>query len=126
MNIQNNIVNSITIKIDDRSIDCFITDDGAYLIDERIKEFLSKDHNAEPFVFTILLGTKSFQKTAYTLSDVINNLKPRFLKELASEGLFYKIDKAIEVRDNPKERVLSDFDRAILKALNYNPNKVEK
>ena len=124
MDNQHNIVNIINIKIDDRPIDCFITDKGLYLIDERIKEFLSKDDNAKPIMLTISLGRKSYQKTAYSLSDVINNLKPRFLKELAIDGLSSRIDKAIEAKDKPQERVLSEFDRIILKAMKYNPNKV--
>ena len=124
MDNQYNIANIINIKIDDRPIDCFITDKGLYLIDERIKEFLSKDNDAAPIALTIPLGTKSYQKTTYGLEDVINNLKPRFLKQLAIDGLSGRIDKAIEARDNSQERVLSEFDRMILKAMKYNPNKV--
>jgi hypothetical protein len=61
----------------------------------------------------------------YSLTTVIDNLRVRLLKQLAKEGLSDKIDKAIDARDNPKERVLSEFDKNMLKALNYNPKERE-
>ena len=60
-------------------IGCFITDNGLCLIDEKVKEF-SKDSNVRPILSTIPLGVKIHQKNVYSLDDVINNLKPRFIK----------------------------------------------
>jgi hypothetical protein len=39
-----------------------------------------------------------------------------FIKKFAFDGFLYRINKAIQERDNPKERELSEFDNKILQA----------
>jgi hypothetical protein len=41
-------------------------------------------------------------------------------------GYFMGVRKAIEKRDNSKERVLSEFDSMMLRAMEYNPKENEK
>ena len=111
----------IGIKIDGVPFTCFVLTDGSKYIAASICKFFSSDNNLEPIIIEEI--KKETATRVFPLEVVIDNLKPRFLKELASEGLSDRIDKAIDTRNNLKERMLSEFDKAMLKALNYNPNK---
>ena len=113
----------ITIKIDGVPFVCLVLTDGSKYIAASIRKFFSSDNNLEPIIIEEI--KKDTATNVFPLEVVIDNLRPRFLKELAKEGLFDRIDKAINERDNPKERMLSEFDKAILKALKYNPKERE-
>jgi hypothetical protein len=95
---------------------------GLFFIEEKTKKFLT----AEKDPLGTIASTHTYfpveinGKKAYSLKALINHIKPRILKPLATDGFLYRIDKAINERDNPKERVLSEFDRMMLKAVHYN------
>jgi len=109
----------IDIKIDGEPIGCIVMKTGIVFIDAKIEKFFSKD------------GTSTHKPVeingidVYPLKIALSRLKPRILIQLAMDGVLYRINKAIEERDNPKERVLSEFDKMILKAVNYNPKERE-
>ena len=115
----------IEIKIDNESFICLIERNGDRWIEAKINKFFHSDK--KEFESSISINRpaegKEYYLEMYSLATIIDNLRVRILKQLAKEGLFGKIDKAIDARDNPKERVLSEFDKNILKAVNYNPNK---
>ena len=112
--------NIINIKLDEEPFTCFVLADNSKYITARIRKFFtSAATDLEPV--EIEDRQKNTTIKTFPLETVISNLKPRFLKELAMEGLSGRIDKAIDERDNPKEIVLSEFDRMMLKAINYKP-----
>ena len=113
----------ITIKIDGVPFVCLVLTDGSKYIAASICKFFSSDKNLEPIIIEEI--KKDTATRVFPLEVVIDNLKPRFLKELAREGLSDRIDKAIDTRDNLKERMLSEFDKNMLKAMNYNPKERE-
>jgi hypothetical protein len=105
-------------------IPCLVLSDGSKYIAAQISRFFISNNDINPIQIEEI--KKDTMVKVYPLKTVIDNLRPRFLKELANEGLSDRIDKAIDERDNPQERELSEFDKALLKALKYNPKEREK
>lgn len=111
----------INIKIDQESFICFVLSDNSKYIAASICKFFSSNTDLEPLELAEI--KKDNRTKVFPLDIVINNLRPRLLKELAIEGLSDRIDKAINNKNNPKGRILSEFDKMMLKAINYNPKK---
>lgn len=117
--MQYNVDKIIQIQMDNRPINCYITTDGIYYIGDEITYFLSAKNDTIPITLSLLAGHKEREIIGYQLEDVINNIKPRFLKYLAQIGL----TRLIETGNAPEEISLSEFDQALLKVLRYRPNK---
>ena len=112
-----NKISRITkIKIDNQPIDCYTLIDGTIWLGDDIRKFY-KANTEDNFI--ILETVTSSQTKVYEVEDVINNLKPRFLKYLANIGLV----QLASISDLTEERHLSKFDLAILKAVKYDLKK---
>ncbi|MCL2651200.1 MAG: hypothetical protein FWD60_09295 [Candidatus Azobacteroides sp.] len=113
----------INIKIDGESITCLIMHSGNVFVEKKIEKFLNANYDMGTVMH---LHTVEIQGiNVFPLKGIINHLRSRILKELAADGIIHKINRAIDERDNPKERELSEFDRMMLKAVNYNPKERE-
>jgi hypothetical protein len=110
---------TIIIRIDDEPFTCLIRESGHIFIEEKIKKFLNPDYDKGSVM--ILHTVEMDGIMVFPLMHLVRHLRPRILKQFALEGFLYRINKAIEERDNQQERVLSEFDKIMLKALNYNP-----
>jgi len=113
----------ISIKIDNEPFICFIKEDGKIFIEEKINKFFNAGYDKGTIASMAMMKGEIEGKSVYSLKVVVNNLRLRILKQLVEDGFLYRINKAIDKRDNAKERNLSDFDRAILKAIEYNPRE---
>jgi len=112
------IKETVTIKIHNLPVECYITGDKVKYIGRNIEHlFRTKPTN-------VILSELSDGINAYSIDVVVENLKPSIAKELVKYGLEKMIDN-----QNPnnylgfKEPEMSEFDRNIKKALNFNPNK---
>jgi hypothetical protein len=115
----------INIKIDNEPFTCFVMQEGKIFVEEKISKFFNADYDKGTIASMGTVKTKIEGKSVFPSKVVINNLRLRILKQLAEDGLFHRVNKAVEVKNNPKERVLSDFDRMMLKAVNYNHREIE-
>jgi len=109
----------ITIRIDNEPFTCLTRIGGHIYIEEKIKKFFISDYD-KGTVMTIFPREIEGMKV-FPLIEIVNSLRPRILKNLAFDGFLYRINKAIEERNNPQERELSEFDNMILKAIKYTP-----
>jgi len=116
-------IETINIKIDNESFLCYIMEDGKIFIEEKINKFFNSGYDKGTIASMAMMKGEINGKSVYSLKVVVNNLRLRILKQLVEDGFLYRINKAIDERDNAKERNLSDFDRAILKAIEYNPRE---
>jgi hypothetical protein len=104
-------------------------DDSIYIDIESVKDIVERSiETVETIDVDFMVGKDTYKKKAYLSADFIEHLKPKPLKYIARYGL-----KMIEANpcfdeyvDTPpqKERdALSDFDKNILKAMQFNPKK---
>lgn len=104
-------------------------DDSIYIDIESVKDIVERSiESVETVNVDFIVGNTTYKKEAYLATDFIEHLKQKPLKYIARYGL-----KAIplnpcfdEYVDTPpsKERdTLSDFDKNILKAMQFNPKK---
>ena len=113
----------IIIKIDNEPFTCFVMEDGKIFVEEKINKFFNAGYDKGTITNMAMMPGEIDGQAVYALKVVADNLRPRLLKQLAEDGLFHRVHKAIEERDNPKERILSEFDKMLLKALYYNPKE---
>jgi len=124
--MKNSIKDVLVIRIDRKPISCFLLEDNTFLIDKEINTFFKSNSDAKITQIDNIDG--------YLIDDVIDNLKPRILKQFAKVGLLLKLENGgdkegtsisygIGNHIHAENRELSEFDRMILKAINYNPRK---
>ena len=107
------------IRIDGLPIESYVTESGAKYVGENAERLFKVNSNVPSITLT---DANNNTVIAYELQAVIENAKRKVLKYLAKEGLaiqFITKDKAI---DNSAQ-TLSDFDKLLKQALDYNPNK---
>jgi hypothetical protein len=104
------------IRIDGQKFVCFVLNDGSKYIAANICKLFKSGNIVEPAEINQDRETKG---RVYTLETVIDNLKPRILRQLAMNGLIHKINETIYQKHNPQERVLSEFDKMIMQAINH-------
>ena len=107
------------IRIDGLPIESYVTESGAKYVGENAERLFKVNSNVPSITLT---DANNNTVIAYELQAVIVNAKSKVLKYLAIEGLaiqFITKDKAI---DNSAQ-TLSDFDKLLKQALDYNPNK---
>jgi hypothetical protein len=121
--MEKTVKDTISIKIDNEPFTCFVMESGAVLIEEKISKFFSAEYGKGSVMMKYTGGARIEGKNVYPLSIVVSYLRLRILKQLAEDGFSYRVTKAIVDRDNPKERVLSEFDRMMLRAVHYNPKE---
>ena len=112
------IKQTIVIRIDGLPIESYITESGTKYVGKNAERLFKVNSNV-PFITLTDANNKTV--IAYELQSVVDNVKSKILKYLAKEGLtilFIAGDKAI---DNPVQP-LSDFDKLLKQALDYNPS----
>ena len=113
------VKDKIIIKIDNEPFICLLMENGHIFIEEKIKKFLNPNYDRGTVM--ILTAVEIDGIMVFPLKRLVHYLRPKFLKQFVLEGFLYRINQAIEERDNQQERVLSEFDKIMLKALNYRP-----
>ncbi|KAA6319203.1 hypothetical protein EZS27_030874 [termite gut metagenome] len=117
--MDNKVKKTVKIRINGRSIDCYILENDTIFIEDVIKEFFKSNSNDTPIILEVVNNSRIIQFRVYSIENVIHNIKTKHLKYLAQIGL---VD-LIETNKNqiePKERNLSEFDKLILRAMRYN------
>lgn len=99
---------------------CYQLEDKELMIDSKIEELFRKNHNA-PSHTMVSQDTKEVK--GYDVSDVIGSLKLGPLQWIATSKIITIVMDGLDKGIVEEERELSDFDKLILKALNYNPKK---
>jgi hypothetical protein len=120
--MDNRIKKAVKIKIDGRSINCYILEDNTVFIEDVIKEFFKSNSNDTPTILETMSENQTTNLKVYTIENVIHNIKAKHLKHLAQRGLA----DLIETNKNqiePQKRNLSEFDNLILQAMRYNPHR---
>ena len=110
---------TIVIRIDGLPIESYITESGAKYVGKNAERLFKVNSNIPSITLT---DANNNTMIAYELQSVVDNIKSKALKYLAKEGitkLFITGDKA---PDNSAQS-LSDFDKLLQHALDYNPNK---
>ena len=114
---------TITIRIDNEPFICFVMEDGRVFVETKISKLFNADYDKGTITNMVLRPGSIDGKPVYALKVVADNLRPRIMKQLVEDGLTHRVLKAIEARENSKERDLSEFDKAMLQAAQYNPKE---
>jgi len=119
--MDNKIKESVKIQIDKLSLICYILENNQRYISEGIKTYF---RGTPDIPLHILSDERNDELKGYYLEDIVKHLNPKTLKLLTTLSLNRLIDNSI--KNPPKEKELSDFDRLMKKALDYNPKNKEK
>ena len=115
---------TITVRIDNEPFTCLVMEDGRIFVEAKINRLFHAGYDKGTAAHMALMrGGTIDGKSVYALKIVADKLRPRILKQLVEDGLTHRVHKAIEARDNPKARDLSEFDRAMLQAAKYSPKE---
>ena len=113
------IKQTIVIRIDGLPIESYITESGTKYVGENVGRLFKVNSNVSSIT---LIDAENNTVAAYELQSVIDNAKNKVLKYLAKEGLIALFITGNIVADTPAQP-LSDFDKLLKQALEYNPNK---
>lgn len=120
------IKDTITIKIDNLPIQCYIADNGVNYLGSNVERLFKTKPLKSPVM--LLNGNEEIQ--GYTIDAVLDNLKSKNLKSLAKIGLnnLTKGDtmRVCDLSDDIiayTEPEMSKFDKLMKKALDFNPNE---
>lgn len=113
------IKRTIVIRIDGLPIESYITESRAKYVGKNA-ERLFKVNSTVPSI--TLTDANNNTVIAYELQAVVESAKSKALKYLAREGLVALFSADNKVADTTGQP-LSDFDKLLKQALEYNPNK---
>lgn len=99
---------------------CYQAEDNELLIDRKIEELFRKNLKVP---LRIMVSQEGKKVEAFHLLDVAFSLKRGPLQWITSAGIITMVQNAIDKGISKEERELGEFDRMILKALEYNPKK---
>ena len=112
------IKQAIVIRIDGLPIESYITESGAKYVGENAERLFKANSNVPSITLT---DANNNTVIAYELQTVVENVKSKALKYLAKKGLIALFIADNKVADTP-EQSLSDFDKLLKQALDYNPS----
>ena len=113
------IKDTIVLRIDELPVESYITESGVKYVGKNAERLFKVNSNVPTIA---LIDAENNTVAAYELQSVIVNAKSKVLKHLAKERLamlFTSEDKGLGNSVQP----LSDFDKLLKQALDYNPNK---
>jgi hypothetical protein len=102
--------------------------DSVYVEPDSVRDIMERTiETVETVEVDLIVGKDTYKKEAYSAADFIEHLKPRPLKYIARYGLLKMViydpllDEYVDEPPKKERDPLSDFDRNMLKAMNYNP-----
>ncbi|MBS7155277.1 MAG: hypothetical protein ACLTZT_01785 [Butyricimonas faecalis] len=120
----NKIVKVGKVQLGAKDIRVYLLDTGEYLLDETIIQFYRKGCDASIVKVETLTGKEA---SGCLLSHVLRNVNKTILNQIVMRSFPFLLDHVLQENgedDLPsEERELGSFDKLIIQALNYNPNK---
>lgn len=113
------IKHTFSISLENTRVECYVVENGDKYINANVRRALKPSFNIEPHI--IIVDADNNEIEAYTINEVMEGLKPRTMKGLARKGLIATINEGLD-RGMKKEIEVSDFDRLIMRSLEFNPN----
>lgn len=121
--MDNKIQEIIKIELGEnkRLLSCYILENGKHYIDYRINSQFRVSAIAKT-PQTTLIDKQGNEIKAYSINQVVDNLSPKVIKEYAQSYIQDIIERGGIIEE---EKKLSDFDRLMKRALDYNPKDKE-
>ena len=120
----NKIVKVGKVQLGAKDIRVYLLDTGEYLLDETIIQFYRKGCDASIVKVETLTGKEA---SGCLLSHVLRNVNKTILNQIVMRSFpfffFFFLQENGEDDLPSEERELGSFDKLIIQALNYNPNK---